>query len=79
MNGRPWSFEQQILALQEFDGKTPPSQLALTHSAFWVQIHDMPLVCMTKKMGIRIGESIGKVEDIDVEGDGTGWGKYLRV
>ena len=79
MDGRPWSFDHQLLVLQEFDGKTHPSQMVFTQSIFWVQIHDMPLVCMNRMVGTRIGESIGAVEDIDVEDDGTGWGRYLCV
>ena len=36
MDGRPWSFDRQILVLNEFDGKTPPPQMAFKHSLFWV-------------------------------------------
>lgn len=50
-----------------------------THAAFWVQIHDMPLVCMNRYVGTRIRETIGAVEDIEVEGDGTSWGRFLCV
>ena len=48
-------------------------------SPFWIQIHDLPLLCMTKTVGMKIGESMGTVEDIDVTGDGVGWGRCLRM
>lgn len=79
LEGRPWSFEHKILVLQDFDGKTTPAQMNFHHSAFWVQIHNIYLVCMTKKVGARIGESLGDLVDIEVEGDGTSWGRYLHV
>jgi hypothetical protein len=77
--GRPWSFDRQILVLNEFDGTTPPSQMAFNHSPFWVQIHDMPLLCMTKGIGTKIGESMGCLMEVDLAGDGAGWGRCLRI
>jgi hypothetical protein len=46
---------------------------------FWVQVHDMPLICMNRDIGYRIGESLGTVEEVDVTGDGMGWGRCLRI
>jgi hypothetical protein len=79
LEGRPWSFDRHILVLNDFDGSIPPSQMEFTHSPFWVQVHDMPLLCMNKAVGMRIGESMGEVEDVDVSGDGSGWGRCLRI
>ncbi|XP_062151811.1 uncharacterized protein LOC133860170 [Alnus glutinosa] len=39
----------------------------------------MPLTCMNKEVGIRIGDSLGKVAEVDVTGDGIGWGRCLRI
>jgi hypothetical protein len=79
MEGRPWSFDRQILVLNEFDGSTPPSQLAFDHSPFWIQAHDMPLICMNKEVGTKMGKSLGELIEVDVAGDGMGWGSYLRL
>ncbi|XP_059436809.1 uncharacterized protein LOC132169876 [Corylus avellana] len=79
LEGRPWSFDGQILVLNEFDGSTPPSQLEFNQSPFWIQVHDMPLLCMNKSIGTKIGSSLGKLEDVDVAGDGMGWGSCLRL
>jgi hypothetical protein len=77
--GWPWSFDRQILVINEFDGRIPPSQMEFKQSPFWIQVHNMPLLCMTKTVGLKIGESMGTVEDIDVTGDGAGWGWCLRM
>jgi hypothetical protein len=72
MDGRPWSFDRQILVLNEFDGSTPPSQLEFNRSPFWIQAHDMPLICMNKSVGTKIGNSVGELVEVDVAGDGMG-------
>ena len=77
--GRPWAFDKQILVLNDFDGSTLPSKMDFTASPIWIQVHDMPLPCMTKGVGMRIGKSIGVLEDVDSAGDGAGWGRCLRI
>lgn len=58
LDGQPWCYEHTILILNEFDGRTPPSQMEFISSPIWVQIHDMPLGCMNRRMGMKIGGSI---------------------
>jgi hypothetical protein len=79
LEGRPWSFDRQILVLYDFDGSIPPAQMHFTYSPLWIQVHDMPLICMNKAVGTKIGESMGALEDVDVAGDGSGWGRCLRL
>jgi hypothetical protein len=79
LDGRPWMFDRHIMVLNEFDGSIPPSQLEFRYSPFWVQVHEMPLLCMNKNVGTKIGNSLGILEDIDVAGNGLGWGSYLRL
>jgi hypothetical protein len=52
--------------LNEFNESIPPSQIEFNHSLFWVQVHDMPLLCMNQAVGMKIGESMGEVEDVDI-------------
>lgn len=79
MANRPWSFERQILVLKEFDGIVPPSKMEFTHSSCWIQIHEMPLLCMSRAVGTKIGESLGQLEEVDVANEGAGWGRSLRI
>jgi hypothetical protein len=39
----------------------------------------MPLLCMTKGIAVKIGESLGRLEEVDLAGDGAGWGRCLRI
>jgi hypothetical protein len=67
-----------MLVINEYDRNKPPSQLEFSQSPFWVQVHNMPLVCMNKNVGTKIGSSMG-ILDVDVAGDGIGWENYLRL
>jgi hypothetical protein len=49
------------------------------HSPFWVQVHDMPLVCMNREIEHKIKITLGMVEDVYVTGDGVGWGHCLCI
>ena len=42
-------------------------------------MHDMPLLCMAKGVGTKIGNSLGNLHDVDVVGDGVGWGRCQRI
>lgn len=79
LTGRPWLFDNYLVAMQKFDGSIPPDRLDLSKAALWVQIHGLPLVCMNKAVGTKIGLSMGAMVGLDVGEDGVGWGRYLRV
>ena len=40
---------------------------------------NLPLACMNSKIRTMIGSSVGHVEEVDMDEDGVGWGKFLRV
>jgi hypothetical protein len=39
----------------------------------------MPLLCMTRGIGMKIAVSWGILEDVYVAGDGAGWGRCLCI
>ena len=79
LKGRPWPFDRHALVLNEFDGKAQPSQMQLRYSPIWIQVHDMPLLCMTRGVGVKIGASLGEIEEVDIAGDGAGSRRCLRL
>ncbi|XP_042988612.1 uncharacterized protein LOC122316143 [Carya illinoinensis] len=78
-SGRPWLFDNQLILLKEFDGFTPLKQVNFNSESFWVRFHNLPLSCMTEVRGEQIGSTVQRVERVDVQKDGSGWGKFLRV
>jgi hypothetical protein len=79
LEGCPWTFDGDLVSIVDFDGVTLPSQLDFDKAAFWVQMYDLLLACMSLEAGNQIGATVGKVEEVDVNDEGVGWGKYLQV
>ena len=67
----PWSFEKNLVLLQEFERELVPKEINLKWSPFWVQIHNLPLKSMTKETGWEIGSKVGRVIDVDVPEKGV--------
>ena len=47
----PWSFEKQLVIIQEFEGEQTPKEMEVKWSPFWIQIFNLPLMSRTKEMG----------------------------
>lgn len=65
--------------MNEYDGKSPPSQLTFTHPPIWVKVHYMPLNCMNMGVGSKIEATLGHVEEVAIAEDDVGWGRCLRI
>ena len=40
---------------------------------------NLPLACMGREIGRKIGASMGVVEVVDIDARGMGWGEFLQV
>ena len=75
----PWSYENQLVLLQECEGELTPKEIVMRWSPFWVQMYKLPLKCRTKEMAWAIGSKLGSVMEVDVSNSGVQWGKYLQA
>ncbi|KAI8032250.1 Uncharacterized protein LOK49_LG01G03918 [Camellia lanceoleosa] len=75
----PWRFDKQLLLLEEFEGSLRPSDIKFTRALFWVQVINLPLISMTRAVGILIGNRLGRFVDMELSEEGVAWGKYLRI
>jgi hypothetical protein len=71
--GLLWLFNRTVFVLKEVEDSIPPTQMDFTQSLFWVQVHNMPVICMNREVGHRIRATMGMVEEVDVTRDGVGW------
>jgi hypothetical protein len=58
--------------LNKFNGLVAASRMDFRHLPFWIQVHDMPFLCMSRAVGTRIGDTLGMLKDVNVRGDGAG-------
>ena len=73
----PWSYEKQLVLIQDFKGELTPKEIDIRWAPFWIQIYNLPLKCRTKETKWAIGSSLGLVMDVDVPESGVQWGKCL--
>jgi hypothetical protein len=79
LEGGPWVFEGSLFLVKDFDGRIAPSNLNFDRVSFWIRMLELPLACMGRQVGLRLGSSVGTVDEIDTDKEGIGWGEFLRV
>lgn len=57
--GRPWTFDQNLILLNEIDGDLQPSNIFLKLSPLWVRFYNLPMAYRTEKHVRLIGSSMG--------------------
>ena len=79
LEGRPWIFEGNLFSVEDFDGLSSPTEIAFEQAMLWVRMLNLPLACMGKEVGFQIGSTLGIVKEVDMDEEGVGWGKFLRI
>lgn len=77
MAGRPWTFDQNLLLLNEIEGSAQPSDISLNYCPFWVRLYNLPMDSRTENRIKLIGGGLGRVLEVDY--DGVGWDKSARL
>ncbi|KAH7557336.1 hypothetical protein JRO89_XS11G0122900 [Xanthoceras sorbifolium] len=77
--GGPWNFNNVLLVLEVPTGYGDFSEMQFRWADFWIQVHNVPLVCMSKNIRLLLGQSISRVKDIDVGASGDCFGKFLHL
>ncbi|KAK3218736.1 hypothetical protein Dsin_012706 [Dipteronia sinensis] len=73
------SFYNALIALEKPDGKGTIDSLRFDQADFWVQIHQVPLLCMTREIGRFLGGMVGLVLEVDGRASRVCVGKFMRV
>ncbi|KAK9175028.1 hypothetical protein WN944_027032 [Citrus x changshan-huyou] len=77
--GGPWHFDRALLVLTEPDGIGDIKNQPFTHSFFWVQLHNIPIMCMNRETIQELGKKIGKVEEVESDNAGECIGPFARA
>lgn len=77
--GGPWHFDKALIVMTEPAGLGEVTKQNFTHVSFWVQILNVPIMCMNTEMLRELGESIGRVEEVATDVTGACFGKYARL
>lgn len=55
----PWSFDKYLLILHKLVRGEVVKDIKFNRSPFWVQIHGLLTMCLTKEVGMSIGATLG--------------------
>ncbi|KAI9175096.1 hypothetical protein LWI28_027168 [Acer negundo] len=77
--GGPWTFDGALIALEEPFGNEDIDNMSFNRMEFCVQIHRVPLLCMTKEIRQLLGNMIGLVKEVDVGLSMVCAGEFLRI
>lgn len=75
----PWAYERSLVVCQRVENNIPINEIAFTHSLFWVQIHELPVLSLTQEVIETIGQTLGIVEHAPESIEDRGGGPCMRV
>ena len=79
LSGSPWSFDDALIVMEIPVGKGSIETMEFRYADFWIQIHQVPLLCMSRDIGFFLGEMIGDVIEVDSGLSGVCSGNFLRI
>ena len=60
--GEPWSYDKYLVSLRRLEKNEVVKDLVFDRTAFWIQLHDIPICDMTPEAAAEIGKVCGEVQ-----------------
>ena len=51
----PWTFDKKLILMVRFENDMQPTAVIFNQAAFWIRIHNLPILCMIRGIGEDIG------------------------
>lgn len=77
--GGPWHFNGALIIFTEPTGIGEVSKQSFTNASFWVQLKNVPIMCMDKGTISELGAAIGRVEEVWTDANGECTGEIIRL
>lgn len=77
--GGPWRFDRSLLVLSEPASIGDIKDQSFTHTSFWVQVHNIHIMCINKDAIQKLGEKIGTMQEIEIDETGECIGQFACV
>lgn len=77
--GGAWHFDISLLVLTEVVGIGGIKDQSFTHASSWVQMHNIPIMCMNRVAIRKIGEKIGIMQEIETDKAGECIGQFAHI
>lgn len=76
--GRPWTFDFNLVMLQELKGDESPSDVQFRFTPMWINVYDASLAKRNFNMAKAIGDHIGEFMEFD-ESDELALNRAMRI
>lgn len=77
--GGPWHFDGSLLVLAKPEGIGDIKDKSFTHTSFWVQVHNIPIMCMNMDAIQKLREKIGMVLEVETDEAGECIRQFAHV
>ena len=57
-----WSFDKHLIVMQRYSGEVPVQEIRFTKTPFWVQVHDISVSFLTRKVAEKLCETVGEIQ-----------------
>ncbi|KAK9190464.1 hypothetical protein WN943_019069 [Citrus x changshan-huyou] len=68
-----------LIVFTELKGIEDLAKQSFTHVSFWVQLQNVPIMCMDRRTISELGEAIGKVEEVETDANGDCMREVIRI
>lgn len=75
----PWNFDNNLFLLTKWRKDLSSTNITFTHSPFWVQIWGLPFERISKEVGKKLGNSLGKFIESDRRSSQSDQAKFMRI
>jgi hypothetical protein len=79
MHNGPWAYDRSLVVCQRVVANVPIKEVSFTHSLFWVQLHDLPVLSINQEVSETIGQTLGTVEHAPKSIEESGGGPCMRI
>uniref|UniRef100_A0A2N9J5F1 RNase H type-1 domain-containing protein n=1 Tax=Fagus sylvatica TaxID=28930 RepID=A0A2N9J5F1_FAGSY len=77
--GEPRSYDKYLIAFHRLSNEVAIENLPFHQVDFWIQLHNLPILSMKRKVVVAMGGYIGEVLPSPTQEEEVGNGKYMRV
>jgi 14-3-3 protein epsilon len=79
LHGGTWSFDNNMLIVEQVQLGMQIDQIPLHHVNMWVQVHDLPTGLMKERVGIPLANFIGSFVEYEKNNNSSFWRQYMRI
>jgi hypothetical protein len=79
LSGGPWTFDNNMLILEQVQLGMQIERIPLFHVNMWVQVHNLPMGLMKETVGTKLANYIGAFMEYDKNNKTSFWRQYMRI